>query len=270
VAPDASADRSPRDAGTALAGEGVDFAVLLADDTVPTVDIDVHDDVLAVAASRADGEAWSWPWSPNSRRPAYGAVPWEGLGAGDLLAALEGGESNARLTVVDAGWVDRARTEASPLDWDPRPDALWLDDLDDLPTYLGLLADWVDIAPLGPRTWIGIDAARNVAAAEAGIVDGRTTAGTGPRLTVTRGSHYPGGWQVRVNVDAARWMAMRAVSVWTDAGEVVLPVDGSGAVTTRVPDGTTWVVAVATGDHAAPWSADPAWAVSAPLWIAAP
>ncbi|MES2638994.1 MAG: hypothetical protein V4850_05910 [Myxococcota bacterium] len=267
VAPDAASTITSEAAATTLAAEGVGFAVLLVDDEVPTVTIDAHDAILAVAASRASGEVWSWPWNPNARKPAHGAVAWQGLSALDLLAATEGGASNARLTVVNAAWVARARAEAEPYDWDPRPDAFWIDTPADIPAWLALLDAWVDPAPLGPRTWIGIDADANVPAYEAGIVDARTTAGTGPRLDVVSRGRERGAWGIDVTLDASRWMRMRTVEVVTSAGSVRHDVAGAGTWKWSVPAETTWVVVVAYGERATPWSTEPAWAVSAPLWI---
>lgn len=267
VAPDAATADPPEDVAHRLASEGVGFAVLLANDEVPSVSVDPHDTILAVAGSRAAGIVWSWPWSPNSKKPAHGAIPGEAFGALDLLAVTEGGESRARLTVVDATWVARARAEAEPYDWAPRPDALWLDGLDDLPVYLGLLDAWVDITPLGPRTWIGVDADRNVPAYEAGIVDGRTTAGTGPRLGVTSLGRGHWGWAVDVRLDAPAWMGMRSVDLVTSAGTVRHTITGPGRWRWSVPPDTTWVVVVAEGERAEPASDAAAWAVSAPLWV---
>ncbi len=267
VAPDAGSGITPSRAATELAGEGVGFAVMLADDEVPGVSVDEHDNVVAVAGSRASGVVWSWPWSQNGKRPAHGAVPWEGLDALDLLAASEGGQSNARLTVVDGFWVERARIEADPHDWDPRPDAFWMSSVDALEIYLALLDDWIDVAPVGPRTWIEVDADRNLVAYEAGIVAGRTTAGNGPRLALALNGEVAEGWELDVRLLGPRWMGLRSVSLWTSAGEIVHPVEGAGHWKWAVPAGTTWVVAVAHGDSGRPWLDEAAWAVSAPLWI---
>lgn len=264
VAPDAGTSLPPEDAATELAAEGAAFAVLLADDEIPVVSVDEHDAIVAVAGSRA-GSAWSWPWSPTGRRAAHGAVDWAPLGALDLLAVLEGGQSAARLTVVDTAWVTRARTEAAPYDWDPRPDAFWLASLDDLPTYLALLDDWIDVAPLASRTWIGVGADRNLAAYERGIVDGATAAGTGPRVVA-----IPAGDGVRVRLSAPRWMGMHTVTVWTSEGGVARPVEGAGEWQWPVPAGAAWVVVVAEGLAARPGVPEPAWVVSSPVWLRRP
>ncbi|MFN7142536.1 MAG: hypothetical protein ACK4YP_02075 [Myxococcota bacterium] len=270
VAPDAGSATAPLRATSELAAEGVGFVVLLADDEVASAEVDAHDDVFAVAGSRAAEAVYSWPWSPNGRKAAHGAVPWQGLGALDLLAAMEGGRSAGRLTVVEPFWIQRAVIEADPDAWDPRPDAVWLKDLMALQDYLTLLDAWVDVAPVGPRTWIETEGDDNVAAYEAGIVDGRTTAGTGPRLALSLLEKVEGGWKVDVTLDAPRWMGMYEVALWTKVGDELHPVEGPGRWKWTVPDGATYVVAVAKGRSARPWEPVEAWAVSAPLWIARP
>lgn len=270
VAPDADSEVSPEEAATQLAAEGVGFAVMLADEEVPSVSADVHDAVRVVAASRAAGSVWSWSWSANGRKPGHGAVPSDGLSPLDVLAAAEGGSSNARLTVVIPSWAAYAEAEADPADWDPRPDALWIDSLEALPTYLRLLDAWVDVAPVGTRTWIGLEGDDNVPAWEAGIVAGRTSAGNGPRVTLGSLGRGRGGQLVSVVLEGPRWMYLRTVTLWTSAGADVHPVDGPGSWKWTVPAGTPWVVATAEGDQARPWMDEPSWAVSAPLWLQAP
>lgn len=269
VAPDASTSLTAAGAAAVAASQGVGFVAAVADDEVPWVSgLDEHDDVLVVAASRAAGWLWSWPWSPSSRKPGHGAVRWGGLGALDQLTWSEGGAAVGRLLVVTAEWVDAALSEASPSSWDPRPDAFWLDGPEDVETWLRLLDLGVDATPVGDRTWVRIVGAKNVPAVEAGIVEGRTSAGTGPRVTLaaTR-AEDPGVVEIAVTVDAPRWAGMRAVTLWTSAGAQT----ASGRTPTfRVPSDTTWVVAEATGEQALPWGGGEAWAVSAPLWIGSP
>ena len=267
VSPDADVADDAVAVAHRLAGEGVGFAVLLADDEVPTIDVDAHDPVLAVAGSRSAGWLWSWPWSPNSKKPAHGAVRWEGLSALDQLAVSEGGESAARRMIVNRDWVDAARAEADPVDWSPRPDGFWLDDLDDLDPFLALLRDWVAVAPVGPRTWIELDGAdTNLPAVERGFLEGRTTAGTGPRLILTSLGRARGGWLVEVDAQAPRWAHLRTLTLTTPDTSVTFTIEGATAVKWVAPAGTTWVVASVSGDHATPGSDTPAWAVSAPLW----
>jgi hypothetical protein len=265
IAPDADTRETAEEAAHRLAAEGVGFAVALADDEVPSVTVDAHDAILLTPGSRAGAVVWSWPWSQNGKRAAHGAVDWGGLSALDLLAVTEGGASTGRLTVVDAFWVARARIEADPWRWDPRPDAFWLRDLGGLSTYLALVAEWIEIAPVGPRTWIDIDTDRNLVAYEAGIVDSRTSAGNGPRVRI----RALDGHRVGVELAAPQWMAMRELVLWTDLREVHRRVDGAGDYRFDVGE-ARWAVVVATGDRARPDSEEGAWAVSAPVWLKPP
>lgn len=272
AAPDADSALAPLDLLHRRAAEGVGFAAVLADDEVPSVDADAHDAILAVAASRAGGWLWSWPWSPNGKKAAHGAVPWPGLGALDQLAVSEGGDSAARRTVVTAAWVDAALLEAHPSTWDPRPDAIWLGSRDDLGAYFDLLDAWVDVTPVAESTWVPVVGARNVPAVEEGVVEGRTTAGTGPRLALSAARAVdPGTVLVTVRLDAPRWAAVRELQLWGPDGAIeALSVRGSGEEVFRVDAGTAWVVAVATGERARPWGGGEAWAASAPLWLGGP
>lgn len=264
-APDAGTSASPAEVLHALSGEGVGYAVVLADDEVPVVTVDEHDAILAVAGSRAGGWLWSWPWSANSKRAAHGAIPWPGFGALDQLALSEGGAGVGRRMVVTREWVEAALQEAAPALWEPRPDAIWLASLDDAPTYAALLEAWVDVTPLAERTWVGVGVDRNMPAFEAGIVGGATTAGTGPLIEIAAGD-----LSVSVRLDAARWMRVRTLSLWTAAGIERRAVEGDAEEVFAVPAGTTWAFATAEGDHARPWGADPAWAVSGPVWLGGP
>lgn len=272
AAPDADSALAPVELLRLRAAEGVGFAAVLADDEVPGVDADAHDAILAVAASRAGGWLWSWPWTQNGKKAAHGAVRWPGLAALDQLAVSEGGESAARRTVVTAEWVAAALAEGSPSTWDPRPDAIWLGSRDDLDAYFDLLDAWVDVAPVAERTWVPIVGARNVPAVEEGVVEGRTTAGTGPRLTLSAArAPDPGTLQIAVRLDTPRWAEMRELQLWGPDGPIeARAILGAGEEVFRVEAGPAWIVAVATGRRARPWGGGEAWAASSPLWIGGP
>lgn len=279
--------RAAPDAGTATAAwdalhfaysEGFGYAVVVADDEIPVVNRYYHDVITPVVGSRANDLVWSWPWAANPRYAAHGAVPWEGLDALDLLQVSDGGVNTHRTTIVRAAWVAQARALAAPSTWSPRPDMFWLASYDDLPTYLGLLSDWIPVSPAGPSTWVNIGEARNAPAIEKGLLDGTTTAGNGPRLEVA--ATGPGcvpvdglvveatGCEVTVTVDASRWMGVRIVTLWTGRGAQTLPLEGRGQVKFFLPVPVPWAVATATGTTPrAPYMDDPAWAVSGALWF---
>lgn len=264
VGPDADTDLACYDVVHTVVGEGVRYAVVVADDEIPEVSTYTHDPIDVAAGSRAKGEVWSWSWSQNDKKPAHGAVPWQKLDDLDILAMAEGGEGTGRLTVVDRRWVRSALTMQQTALWDPRPDAIWLDSLGDVPTYLDLLDRWVDVAPLATRTWIEYIGYENDAAYEAGIVDGRVSAGNGPRVTLT-----PGDQEILVTVEAPRWMKLDTVTVYLPGREASFPIDGAGQVrVTYSRHAPRWAVATVRGAHARPWGDEIAWAVSAPLWFA--
>ena len=284
--PDADALLAPAALRDARAAEGVDAVILLADDDVPVAtgrgEGDARGPTLAQVGSRAAGWVWSWPWTATTRRSGHGAVPWfDAAGAVvsplDQLAASEGGQTEARLTVVTPAWVAAARAEADPSVWWPRPDALWLDTLDDLPTLLDLLDDYVDVAVVGTRTWVRVVGARNEVGVDAGIVRGETTAGTGLRIVtqvnappeIAREGALAVGAVLTARVDAADWAEVDMLRVIAGAGgtrarwEASRRVRAGEALKVRLPAGATWAVVVAEGRRARPWSGvgEGAWGV---------
>ncbi|MEN9785279.1 MAG: hypothetical protein RLZZ299_543 [Pseudomonadota bacterium] len=312
VAPDTDATETPVAARDARAAEGVDAVVLLADDDVPPPAGNggrtPRGEVVAVTGSRTAGWLWSWPWTPTTRRAGHGAVPWRRAdgtprAALDQLAAARGLPGEPRRTVVTAAWVDAARAEAPPHAWRPRPDALWLDGPDDVAVLAGLLQAWIPVAPVGPRTWVPVEAARDRVALDRAVIDATTSTGSGPRLRWLPPRCAPGealrrgaGPPPPRDEDAdARWRLRAEAPAWAGLARVELFVgDPAGGVQRRrvawtpgedvvidVPepcghpgDGPAWMVAVATGRRAHPWSRTdgtaPAWAVSDVAWLRSP
>lgn len=264
VLPDRDASRWSWDDAHAATGQGIDYVVALADDFVPSVDIYRHDDVFVEVGSRAGGNAWAWPFSASGRRAGNGAVP-AGFGALDTLSLLEGATSSQRILAVTTEWVAAARAETHPRDWDPLPEALVLESLDDLPVLTALLDDFVDVVPIGERTWIETRGARNAAAIERGLHEGRVSAGNGPRVRIERaGDEY-----LRVSLTAPGWMGVESVAVHTSGtARAVSLRDGQAWV--RVEDDADWVLVTASGARERPWGGDAAWAVSAPVWLGGP
>lgn len=259
-----AADEAP-EAIHAAAARGVRYAVLVADGNVAKVVQDAHDAVLARNGARVDGALWSWSWSPNGERAAQGAVDPEGVGALDLLARVRGGRSGNRTTVATPGWIEAARAEAHPRDWDEGPDALWLDADADVETLVGALEDWIDVAPVGPVTWLEVRGTLGTASADRAILEDATCAGNGPRVRLEQ----RGPRTFAIRVDAPGWMEAHAAWVRTSSGErPIALVDGSAIF--EVPPGTTWVLAGVRGARAEPWSDAPAWAVAGPGWAGGP
>lgn len=263
VGPDLDTDADAPTVVGGLVGEGVDLAVLIADDEVPLAWTDAHDPVLTVAGSRAAGMVWSWPWDQNSHRPAHGAVDWIGRDALEVLAMSEGGQGTGRITVVTAAWVEAALALAEPSTWDPRPDAIYLEDLDDLDVLFELYTRWTDLSPLGPRSWVEYSGAKNVVAIEAGIVAGRTSAGNGPRVRLEAVDGV-----VELQVEAPKWMGIDTVTAWSSTGSTPLVLDEDGGA--AFASDADWVLVSVEGARSRPWGGEPAWAVSAPLWLGSP
>lgn len=260
IAPDPDARWWSNEAIHDATGENIDMVVVFADDDVASLLVDEHDDVLAELGSRVGGDVEGWHFSGSSAKPAHGAVK-HGFGAVDRLTLMRGGISTDRYTLVTAPWVAAARAESAPRDWPTVPDFLWLASLSELPVLTALLDDWIDVVPVGPRTWVDFRGAKNIQAIERGLLEGDVSAGNGPRVRLERvGEGY-----LRVTVDAPAWMGIDDVSVVTSAGQRAVHLS-RGSAFVRVPSGTPWVVATVTGARAQPWASEAAWGVSGVVW----
>lgn len=272
AAPDRSSDLSSYDQLELAGGRNSDFVVILAQDEVPGLPGALRDLPMAQPGSSAGGQLWSWPWYGNPKKPAHGAVRWPGLDPLDLLSVSEGKAAERRITVVTAAWVEKAMATLSPWLWDPLPDALYLESLEDLPAYLALLDTHVAVAPVGPTTWLGLEADRNIPAFEKAIVEGWTVAGNGPALSLRVAPAPLGGsLGVELRVEAPPWLGVEELSLWTPAGELPLQPGADGLARTQIPVATAWVFATAKGRPVRDfWVGDQSWAVSGVLWLQNP
>ena len=267
VAPDSDAAWASPEAAHDASGDGVGFVVVYADDEVPSASVapeDTHERAAdgayslfvtaGVRSQSADGgTVLSWPWSANSKRAAHGA-PERGWSALDLLTLVRNNSADRR-TVVDAAWVQAALAEAPVYAWFDRPLAVWLDDADAMAVYFDLLEHYVPVTPVGPRTWIELpNGDRNIPGIEAGLYAGQTTAGNGPRIEASDSASLVGDRLWRVQVDASRWMGVRALTVWTPEGSRTLDLSpigpglGGGYATFHVPNDIAWVAVSVAGD----------------------
>lgn len=252
---------------------GVDYAVVVADDEIPPLDIDDRDPILAAAGSRTGGGVWSWPWTPNGKRPAHGAVPWQGLGVLDQLAVSQGGESAARHTVVSWEWAGVALANSDPSAWTERPDFLWFADLNSTLNYWALLDGWVDVKPVSQFTWVRVDGVLNEPGIVAAMLEGRVSAGNGARLSVDVARTVEGFHQVTATVEAPHWMRFDEVSVtWRGDGARFIEYQplNDGQARFYLPDDANWVLARAEGTGQQPWTDGTAWVTTAPVWLAGP
>lgn len=267
VAPDSDAAWASPEAAHDASGDGVGFVVVYADDEVPSASVlraDTHERAAdgayplfvtaGVRSQSADGgTVLSWPWSANSKRAAHGA-PEQGWSALDLLTLVRNNSANRR-TIVDAAWVQAALAEAPVYAWFDTPLAVWLDDADAMTVYFDLLERYVPVTPVGPRTWIELpNGDRNIPGIEAGLYAGQTTAGNGPRIEASSSASLVGDRYWRVQVDASRWMGVRALTVWTPEGSRTLALSpigpglGGGYATFHVPEDIAWVAVSVAGD----------------------
>ncbi len=268
--------------------QGASFAVLTAVDEITEFDAYQPWDVAfrGEAGSRAatsnHGTVVSWPWSPNSKKAAHGAVDWPELSAMDLLVVARGGSKQDRFLVVDKDWVEAA---GAPWQWEPVPDLLRLNGLDDLPVLLDLLDQWIDIGVAGPWTWIAIENTTEfgLAEVERGIIDGLTVASSGPLIVFSATSLVTDGWHGKaetlvfsLDIYAPDWMDISGAALIVDGEEArswtIDQEDRSNGLSFH---GAVWVsrylMAVAWGDDdpGLPARGEP-WAVTSPVWIGSP
>lgn len=279
-APDPTERQSSDRILRAQAALGVRWAVLVARDEVPRVSLsDSTEEWMHAQAGSVSGGVYgtpmTWPWSTDTDSPAHGATPWHMLSAVDMLDVMT--RAGSRRAVIDSAWVEAA---GAPSNWGIRPEAFRIEDLDDLPAYLDLLEHWVPVTPVGPWTWVEGIREEEASTTEAvrGILAGRSTATTGPRLVLTVDGVGPGELlpesqlptkRIRLQVTASADWAPSHAAILTDAGEV-----GRWELTDPAPalldvqtsaERPDWVLAIAWTEES-----DGPWAVSAPVWVGRP
>jgi len=279
-APDPTERRSSDQILRNEAGAGVRYAILVAQDEIPRVSLTdrTAEWISAQAGSQSGGPygaPMTWPWSTDTDAPAHGATPWHQLGPLDMLDVMT--KAGSRRAVIDQGWSEDA---GDPSLWGIEPEAYRIDHIDQLDAYVGLLQHWKPLTPVGPWTWIEDIRPEEASTTEAvrGIIAGRTTATTGPRLVLTVDGVGPGellpasklpAHRVTLRVEAASHRAPTHASLISDQGVIATwAFKGPGpvyldTVVTIGPE--NWVLA-------ATWSEDKpqVWAVSAPIWIGRP
>jgi hypothetical protein len=275
---------SPARALAQAAARGVRFAVLGAPDEVATValwqpwDHRLRATSGSWAASDAQGRVLAWPVSSNRRKPAHGAVSWSGLGAEDILRVAQGGAGQHRLLAVDAAWLEAAGPSFA---WDPRPDMLRLEVLEDLELALTLYDSWVPVTLCGPSTWVwlGHDDPFAVEEIERSLLRGATVAGTGPFLDLQVDGASPGerltGRQprlVRLAVHAPpdqelEGAALIVDGVWIQSWDLRGGMEELRFAWHQAVSTERYVMAVAWGPGDGPGQA---WAATGPVWTGRP
>jgi hypothetical protein len=279
ASPDRTERRSTDSVLRQVAASGVGFAVVVADDEVALASAgeSTADWIRYHSGSRADsdmGRPVAWPWSPVTSRPAHGAAPWTRLDPQELLAVMN--QNGGRWSAIDAEWAEAA---GDPAGWSVQPEVFRLDDFEDRAAYQALLDAWQPLSPIGPLTWVdGVDltAFANDDAMR-GILTGRTTATTGPRILLTVDGRTPGqilepvavnGRQIEIVVEAAERFTVTTAALYGPRGEELArwPLYGKGPVRLRA---TTWLSEVdyliaAVWNDLDPISGD--WAITGPIW----
>jgi hypothetical protein len=142
--------------------------------------------VLSASEARAPGmgRVFVWPFSAKSHRPANGAVPWEGLSAIEVLAVAKEGAADRR-AMVDLQWIQAA---GDPQEWDPRPDLVWFEDLDDFHALREIWREGLALGSAGEVTWVPAEGEElpSVAALERPLISLQSCAGNGPVLMAQR------------------------------------------------------------------------------------
>lgn len=198
---------SPKGAQEHAQQRGVALLVLGALDEVGVPDLESNEAIRVVGASEARapgmGRVLAWPFAPKMHRPAHGAVPWEGLTATEVLAVAQGGAAN-RLTMVDVDWV-RA---AGPVDpWDPRPDFIWVEDLEDFHFLRSIWQEGLSLGTVGEVIWVPVSEPNlpSLAALHRPLIAMQSSAGTGPALAVDRIETDDASWdrvEVRLQMES--------------------------------------------------------------------
>lgn len=273
---------------TALeSARGASFVVTTASDEIAEASIVAPWNHLTrvESGSRAQADGWgpvlTWPWTSNAKKSAHGAAPWQGLDAVDGLQVARGSGGSERFSVIGTAWVQAAST---PDGWDPAPDALFLQDPTEVPTYLDLLDRWQTLAAVGPWTWVATEdpASFAVAEVEKGIVDGTTLATTGPLALLEVDGGRPGSvlpptgtHQVTLQVLAPAWMDLVRAEVVAD-GATAAGFDLVGTDSLRLDvalevQAERYVLALAWGlEDAGTGGEGVPWVVTSPVWVGSP
>ena len=261
--PDESERRSVTSMMRSLASKGVDYAVLNATDEVSQASggADIAHLISVSSSSRSGGPyggLLAWPWSSDSDLAAHGAVDWRGLDAADLHALMS--KSGRRNTAVTTEWVASADP---PHLWDPEPYTFMLRTPEEIDALAAIWDAWIPIVPISDYAWIHV-AGRSKTEILRGLLEGRSTASTGPQVHLTVDGEAPGA----------------AFDVTADRA-VFIDVEGPGDITSLTLVG-------AEGQQQGPWSVDDLpiettvshggwvavvaegpsdWAVTSPVWL---
>jgi hypothetical protein len=277
--PGRSERRHPLTLAEGLAGRGVGYAVLVAEDEVAIRSSTPHLDAWLRTRGGSmplapHGRLWAWSFSSSSRRPAHGALDWRGFAPIDLLAAIS--DQGGRTTVADLDWAAAAGPGWL---WDPAPSALLVEGLADLPDLLRILGEVPLRNVVGPLTFLpGVARGGPSLYIDRAFATGQTVASNGPSAHLRRVDIGPeplfddrGPHMARLTIDAPDWMPLDAVSIYS--GDTLLErIDlrrqtGHPRYEAELAvDGHPFLLAVVEGPAAPPFIEAPVWAITSPLW----
>jgi hypothetical protein len=205
----------------------------------------------------------SWPWTANPKRAASGAIDPDGLDAGDALALMM--LHDQRRAAVDLAWLAAA---GPPIGVDPKPAFVRVDGVDGLDDWFAWLDAGIQLAPVGPLTWVDVGdlGAWNTADAEDGMIRGRACATSGPLLALTVAGARPGDV---VDADVLTTSVtvggeLDHVRLVGTGGRELARWDGAdGILKAVVRQDTGWIVAIGTSNTGN-------FAITGPVWIGDP
>ena len=279
AAPDRETLRSSTDAVEGAVAQGAAVVVVSARDEVAqrSEPLRLSRDLVVWAGTTAappEGSLLAFPYTGALRQPAHGAAPWPGL---DPLEVLSWMGRSGRFVAVSSGWADAA---GPPWTWPLLPRFFLLDSPSDLNGWFSLLDQGVDLAPLGPVTWLEGFPTTELSPTEAAraLTQGPLTAGNGPRVTLVRRlalNVQRDAATLSVTCSGPSWMPIRTLELLGPDGvlatfEVTQPRAPQISAEWFTPEPPPWVVAQCTGDAAPPLVPETVWAVSDAVFLQHP
>lgn len=263
--------------------DGAAFVVAAPEDDVPTAA--PYEDDLPWIVSR-DGTSFtgsgfsivSWPWSADDDEAGHGVIPPNLVrDPSDALAAVRGGDSTNRYTLVDQAWL---RLVGAPWAIDPRPTGVRLEAPVSGPEswreWFDALDAAVPITPVGPYIWADVLDPSLLTPVEVEVAYryGQVVATTGPLVLLDADGYGPGSAlpndlttpRVRVVVyDLDEQLDHVAIIGESGVVRAEGPMAGErGQLDAIVEAPGRWLVAAAWSDDGA------AWAVTGPVWSGPP
>ena len=279
AAPDRETLRSSTDAVEGAVAQGASVVVVSARDEVAqrSEPLRLSRDLVVWAGTTAappEGSLLAFPYTGALRQPAHGAAPWPGL---DPLEVLSWMGRSGRFVAVSSGWADAA---GPPWTWPLLPRFFLLDSPADLDGWFSLLDQGVDLAPLGPVTWLEGFPTTELSPTEAAraLTQGPLTAGNGPRVSLRRGPVVDlqrDAASLSVTCSGPSWMPIRTLELLGPDGvlatfEATQPRAPQISAEWFSPEPPHWVVAQCTGDAAPPLVPETVWAVSGAVFLQDP